>query len=37
MNNWLLKNLTLPLARGELDVAQAVQQAQEGLFSYISN
>ena len=37
MNDWLLKNLTLPLARGEMDVAQAAQQAQEGLSSYISN
>ena len=35
MNQWLLENLTLPLARGEVDVAQAAQQAQDWLVSYL--
>lgn len=36
MNSWLLKNLTLPLARGETDVAQAAQQAQQRLEAYLN-
>lgn len=36
INSWLLKNLTLPLARGEVGVEQAAQQAQNWLQSYIS-
>ena len=37
MNNWLFNNLTLPLARGELGVEQAAQQAQNWLESYLND
>ena len=36
INSWLLSNLTLPLARGEVTVEQAARQAQNWLQSYIS-
>ena len=36
MNSWLFANLTLPLARGEVDVVQAAQQAQNWLKSYLN-
>ncbi len=36
INSWLLNNLTLPLARGEVTVEQAARQAQNWLQSYIS-
>ena len=37
MNNWLFNNLTLPLARGEIGVEQAAQQAQNWLESYLND
>ena len=36
MNSWLFANLTLPLGRGEVDVEQAAQQAQNWLQSYLN-
>ena len=36
MNSWLFANLTLPLARGEIGVEQAAQQAQNWLKSYLN-
>ena len=36
MNSWLFANLTLPLARGEIGVEQAAQQAQNWLESYLN-
>ena len=36
MNSWLFANLTLPLARGEIGVEQAAQQAQNWLQSYLN-
>lgn len=36
INSWLFSNFTLPVARGEVDVQQAAQQAQEWLQSYLS-
>lgn len=35
LNQWFLDNLTLPLARGEVDVVQAAQQAQNWLETYV--
>ena len=37
MNSWVFSNLTLPLARGELGVEQAAQQAQNWLESYLND
>ena len=36
MNSWLFENLTLPLARGEMGLMQAAQQAQNWLESYLN-
>ena len=36
INSWLFENLTLPLARGEIGVEQAAQQAQNWLQSYLN-
>ncbi len=35
INSWVFSNLTLPLARGEVGVEQAAQQAQDWLESYV--
>ena len=35
INSWVFSNLTLPLARGEMGVEQAAQQAQNWLESYL--
>ena len=36
MNDWLFANLTLPLARGDMDVTRAAQQAQQRLEAYLN-
>ena len=37
INSWVFSNLTLPLARGEIGVEQAAQQAQNWLESYLND
>ncbi len=36
INSWLFRNLTLPLARGEISVEQAAQQAQSWLQTHLN-